>query len=67
MIVYGKRPYTYILYDNDEQCDYLRLAATDWYSRLRSEIDWISISYADQLTDELEEKFLKLGLECGQS
>lgn len=63
MIVYGKRPYTYILYDTKTECDYLRLAATDWYMRPRTSVDWTQVTFS---VARLEEEFLKLGLECGQ-
>lgn len=63
MMVYGKRPYTYILYDPNSECDYLRLAATDWYMRPRNMLDWVQVTFS---VVQLEEEFLKLGLECGQ-
>ena len=64
MIVYGKRPYTYILYDHQTETDYLRLAASDWYMRPRTDVDWTQVVFS---VDKLEEEFIKLGLECGQS
>ena len=64
MIVYGKRPYTYILYDHQTETDYLRLAASDWYMRPRTNVDWTQVVFS---AHKLEEEFIKLGLECGQS
>lgn len=64
MMVYGKRPYTYILYDHNTECDYLRLASTDWYVRPRTDINWNMLTIAS--SRQLEEEFLKLGLECEQ-
>lgn len=66
MIVYGKRPYTYILYDPHNQNYFLRLAATDWYVRPRTDVNWICLGLEDQLNLNLEDSFLRLGLECGQ-
>jgi len=66
MIVYGARPYTYILYDNENNCDYLRLAATDWYKKQRTQINWYCLTLREQVDLELEDRFLKLGLPCGQ-